>query len=268
MFPYVGKFIANLTLAQIKMLDCGSLRQKDYPQQLLYPGARIPTLKEVFDFVACADPRHQIAWNIESKIDAHFPNRTVGVQEFVQKQHALFQASPYYRSITYQSFDWRTLIAMKELDPMISISALIEEDTAFSLPDSTAPSPWLAGLRLEEFPGPSFGEQIAQAAYAIGAHILSPTVASMAPSDGSGDRIPFTTKSLVSQAHELGMLVKPWTVNRLDIGDELLAFGADGIITDYPIAVRRWAMQHGLPVAPKYPKQRVLACLEMHMQQR
>ena len=31
-FPYVGKFIANLTLAQLKTLDCGSLRQDGYGQ--------------------------------------------------------------------------------------------------------------------------------------------------------------------------------------------------------------------------------------------
>ena len=72
-------------------------------QQLLYPGARISTLKEVFDFVSCADPAHHILWNIESKIDAHFPNRTAGVQDFVQRQHAIFQSSPYYRSITVSS---------------------------------------------------------------------------------------------------------------------------------------------------------------------
>lgn len=108
MFPYVGKLVANLTLAQIQTLDCGSQRQANYPQQLLYPGARIPTLKEVFEFVSCADPSHRILWNIESKIDARFPNRTAGVQQFVQKQHSIFRDSPYYRSITYQSFDWRT----------------------------------------------------------------------------------------------------------------------------------------------------------------
>jgi hypothetical protein len=27
---YVGKFIANLTLEQVKTLDCGSLRHHDY----------------------------------------------------------------------------------------------------------------------------------------------------------------------------------------------------------------------------------------------
>ena len=30
MFPYVGKYIAHLTLAQIKTLDCGSKRQDGY----------------------------------------------------------------------------------------------------------------------------------------------------------------------------------------------------------------------------------------------
>ena len=29
-FPYVGKYIANLTLAQLKTLDCGSKRQDGY----------------------------------------------------------------------------------------------------------------------------------------------------------------------------------------------------------------------------------------------
>ncbi|KAL4068261.1 PLC-like phosphodiesterase [Scleroderma yunnanense] len=299
-FPYVGKFIANLTLAQIKTLDCGSQRQAEYPQQLLYPGAQIPTLKEVFDFVECADPTHQILWNIESKIDARFPNRTAGVRDFVQKQHAVFQSSPYYLSITvryfyvefkyllksrlqYQSFDWRTLTAMKvressvyndtsqirshlqELDPRITTSALIDEDTAF-MPDNST-TPWLAGLRLDEFPGPSFGEQVVQAAHKIDADILSPTATVTIPSPKDpSENIPFTTQSLINEAHRLGMQVKPWTVNRLDIADELLQWGVDGIITDYPSVIRRWAKQHGRSVAPKYPKQRIFTCLRKHMQ--
>jgi len=127
MYPYVGKYIANLTLSQVKTLDCGSKRQDDYPMQITYPGTCISTLKEVFDFVECADPSHQILWNIESKIDPEYPNRTLGVADFVDNQHALFAASPYHQSITYQSFDWRTLAAMKALDPSIVISALINE---------------------------------------------------------------------------------------------------------------------------------------------
>ena len=68
--------------------------------QLTYPGTRISTLQEVFDFVSCADPRHEVLWNIESKIDAQHPNRTRGVMDFVEKQHAVFRNSPYMGSIT------------------------------------------------------------------------------------------------------------------------------------------------------------------------
>jgi hypothetical protein len=34
MYPYVGKYIAHLTLAQVKTLDCGSKRQDDYRKTL------------------------------------------------------------------------------------------------------------------------------------------------------------------------------------------------------------------------------------------
>ena len=68
--------------------------------QLTFPGTRISTMQEAFDFVECADPAHQVLWNIESKIDARYPNRTLGVQDFVTKQYALFSKSPYKHSIT------------------------------------------------------------------------------------------------------------------------------------------------------------------------
>jgi len=266
MYPYVGKYIAHLTLAQLKTLDC-SRRQHDYPMQLTYPGTRISTLKEVFDFAACADPSHQILWNIESKIDALYPNRTLGVEDFVHKQQALFAYSPYHKSITYQSFDWRTLLGMKALDPTIVISALIDDETAM-MPDNST-SPWLAGLRLDQFAGLSIPVEIAHAAHWLGSDILSPVAESLAspsPDPAMTGYIPFTTKDMVDEAHNLGMTVKPFTVNRLNVVEQLLSWKVDGIITDYPSVVRRWAKQQGLPAAPKYPKQRVLACMDKHTQ--
>ena len=71
--------------------------------QLTYPGTRISTMQEVFDFVSCADPEHRILWNIESKINAAHPNQTLGVQDFVQKQNEVFVNSPYHSSITVRT---------------------------------------------------------------------------------------------------------------------------------------------------------------------
>ncbi|KAI0085655.1 PLC-like phosphodiesterase [Irpex rosettiformis] len=265
-FPYVGKFVANLTLAQLRTLDCGSKRQEKYPLQLTYPGTRISTLEEVFAFAECADPSHEILWNIESKINAQFPNQTLGVNDFVQKQHAIFSATPYRKSITYQSFDWRTLVEMKKLDPSVITSALIDSATATG-PGNTS-TPWLAGLDLSVFPGPTLDMQVAQAARYIHANILSPAAVHddspvLDPSIESF--VPFTTKAMIDEAHGLGVEVKPWTINRLNIVDQLLDWDVDGIISDYPNAVRRLVKQRGLPAAPKYPKQRVLTCLNKHL---
>ncbi|KAI0823113.1 PLC-like phosphodiesterase [Trametes gibbosa] len=265
-FPYVGKYIANLTLAQLRTIDCGSKRQHGYPMQLTYPGTRISTLDEVFDFVECADPQHEVLWNIESKIDARHPNRTLGVADFVGRQHAAFRRSPYRDSITYQSFDWRTLVAMKKLDSTVVTSALIDDETGL-MPDNST-TPWLAGLRLDAFPGPTLSQQVAQAASHIGVDVLSPGAESFATPvlDPAMDGfVPFATREMVEEAHRLGLLVKPWTVNRMNIVEQLLDWKVDGIISDYPNVVRRLVKQQGLPTAPKFPKQRVLGCLEEHM---
>ena len=32
--------------------------------------------------------------------------------------------------------------------------------------------------------------------------------------------------------HRLGLAVKPWTVNRLNVADRLVTWGVDGLITD------------------------------------
>ncbi|KAJ7596632.1 PLC-like phosphodiesterase [Mycena floridula] len=264
-FPYVGKFVANLTLQQLKSLDCGSQRQRDFPAQLTYPGTKISTLEEVFEFVECADPTNRIQFNIESKINAEFPDRTRSVKDFVQKQHEIFARSPYRHSITYQSFDWRSLIAMKALDSSIITSALIDLESAVTIDNST--SPWLAGLRLDSFPGQTLGEQIAEAAHFLGADILSPEASSNISNPDPADEgyTPFATLEMVQKAHDLGMLVKPWTVNHLNVAEIMLDWDVDGLITDYPGTLRRWAQQQGFAVAPKYSKKRVLDCMARHL---
>lgn len=89
-------------------------------------------MEEVFDFVQCVDTDRRMLWNIESKVDARYTNRTADVMEFVHRQHEVFELSGYKHAITvrrpyvsrerasykasniqYQSFDWRTLKAMK-----------------------------------------------------------------------------------------------------------------------------------------------------------
>ncbi|KJA26111.1 hypothetical protein HYPSUDRAFT_181664 [Hypholoma sublateritium FD-334 SS-4] len=264
-YPYVGKHIANLTLAQIKTLDCGSKRQYAYPLQLTYPGTKISTLSELFQFAKCADPKRTINWNIESKINPVVVNATRSVEDFVTLQNKEFVKSGYKLSqITYQSFDWRTLVGMKVLNPRIPTSALIDEKTVFGAANST--SPWHGGIRIQDLPGATTGEKIVHAAKSIAAAIISPTATEDGVDPTDVNWVPFTTIEMVRRAHEFGILVKPFTVNRLNIAQVLLEAGVDGIITDYPATVRRFLEANGESLPPQFPATRVLNCLSKHLQ--
>ncbi|KAH7104469.1 PLC-like phosphodiesterase [Auriculariales sp. MPI-PUGE-AT-0066] len=243
-YPYVGKVLSTLTLAQIKTLDCGSLRQAAYPLQATYPGTKISTLQEFFDFVSCADPEHQMRFNIESKINPEQPNNTASPEVFVSKQHEIFVATPYAKAITYESFDWRTLVGMKKLDKNIILSGLVD-DVTFGTEGSK--SVWFGGAQIDDFPGHTRTAKLAHMAASLGIHILSPA--------GTAS---------VSQTKEAN--APPWTINTLSVAERLLELEVDGLITDYPNSMRRWAKGRGLPVAPRYPSSRVLSCLAKHNQ--
>ncbi|KAF9452569.1 PLC-like phosphodiesterase [Macrolepiota fuliginosa MF-IS2] len=262
-FPYVGKFIANLTLAQVKTLDCGSERQLDFPMQLIVPGTKLSTLDEVFDFVKCVDTKREVFFNIESKVNPQFNGTTRGPDDFVNLQHAAFIKSGYpVERITYQSFDWRTLIGMKQLDPRFARSALIS--SSFAVGANGTVSVWQAGLDISTFPGPTFGEKVAEAAASIGATILSPAAADDAtpvPDPTQPGFVPFTTKAMIDKSHQLGLQVKPWTVDDLNIAQQLLDFKADGIITDFATNVRFLAQNAGLKIRPGFDANVVQTCL-------
>ena len=99
-------------------MDCGSQRLNDFreasyrdiysvvtnfliiAEQLEYPGLKLSTLGELFDFVECVDRDHRMFWNIESKINADYPNRTRSVEDFVELQYEAFVSSPYLHQIT------------------------------------------------------------------------------------------------------------------------------------------------------------------------
>ncbi|KAK1215290.1 hypothetical protein PQX77_022108 [Marasmius sp. AFHP31] len=265
-FPYVGKFVANLTLDQIKTLDCGSGRQLDFPLQVTYPGTKISTLEELFDFVECVDPEHTVEFNIESKVNPEQTNQTRAPEDFVQLQHELFAQSVYYGKITYQSFDWRTLVGMKALDPSIKLAALADPTTLVG-PNNTT-SAWLAGITLDPTSNVSLGIQLTNAAKQIDADILSTAdiANATAPDPTQPGYVPFTTKEMIDRAHELGMQVKPWTVNRMNVAEQLLDWGVDGIITDYPSHLRRIVEKRGSSVTRQFKEKKVMACLDKHIQ--
>lgn len=98
-----------------------------------------------------------------------------------------------------------------------------------------AGSPWFAGADVDAFPGPTRPQRLAQMAAHFGLDILSP-IATARDSPVQEPReagyTGFTTEEMVREAHRAGVLVKPWTVNRLGVAERLVEWGVDGMISD------------------------------------
>ncbi len=224
-YPYVGKAVHDLTVIEIRTLDCGK-PDTAFPRAEVVSGNRIATLDEVF---ALTDSyRADVRYNIETKLQADQPQLSAGPQEFVDVILAAVRSAGKTDRVEIQSFDWRTLRLVRQADPSIPLVALWNRHT-------WAPgSPWLAGVDPSVVGDPVVGATM------VGAGTVSP------------DYTLVTGRPFVDHAHALGLQVIPWTVDDAAAMREQIADGADGIITDYPALLRSVLADLGMPLPPAY----------------
>jgi glycerophosphoryl diester phosphodiesterase len=122
--PAGSNVIHELTLAQVKQWDCGAVRNPGFPTQQPVPGTRMPTLDEVLALA----PRGKFEFNIETKIFPGHPELTPAPEVFAQLLLDALRRHKVEARTIVQSFDFRTLHAMKKLDPAIRLSALCKPD--------------------------------------------------------------------------------------------------------------------------------------------
>jgi glycerophosphoryl diester phosphodiesterase len=218
---FVGQLVKDLTLAQAKTLDCGT-RHPTAPgdefvgTQESVPGTRMPTLDEVFDLAERYGARN-IQFNIETKIDPTAPNDTVDPFTFTRKVLDVIRAHHAVDRSLLQSFDWRTLVIARRLEPRLRRVALGDATTIFP------GSPWTAGIRI---PADALDGSLAR----IVADKLRAQVVSL--------DFTILTDRLIRKSHRHGLDVIPWTVNKPADMASLIDRGVDGIITDYPDRLR------------------------------
>ena len=121
--PEARRPIRTLTLSELRQWDCGALRNPKYPKQTPIPGTRIPTLDEVLALA----PRGKFEFNIETKIFADHPEYTPSPEEFARLVRDIVHRHGLESRVILQSFDFRTLHAMKAIEPRIRLSALYEK---------------------------------------------------------------------------------------------------------------------------------------------
>jgi glycerophosphoryl diester phosphodiesterase len=244
-FPYVGKYVRNLTLAQVRTLDCGTLKLADKPEQEVTPGSRMPLLREVFDLVKRyrAD---DVKLNVETKVEAGAPQETAPREQFVQVAAKEIREAGFTRRVTIQSFDWGALMRMRQVEPRLPLVALTNYD--FLQTGQPGASPWLGGIDIDDF-----GADPIRAIKTFGATTFSPVHGF--PQGGSvadpGYR-PYVTAEMVRHAHRNGIKVVPWTVDDFPTLRKLVADGVDGIITDYPDRLRLVAAENHFKLPRRY----------------
>ncbi|MFD3925263.1 glycerophosphodiester phosphodiesterase [Streptomyces sp. NPDC058614] len=244
-YPYVGKYVNTLTLAQVRTLDCGSLTLPAFPEQVPAPGARMPLLSEVFDLVK-SYRAHDVKLNVETKVEAGAPTETAPREQFVRVTAREIRRAHMLRQVTIQSFDWGALMEMREVEPRLPLVALDNKD--FLQVGQPGASPWLGGIDIDDFGGDPL-----KAVKSFGASAYSPVHGS--PQNGKvtdPGYVPYVTAKMVDEAHRLGLKVIPWTIDDPATMNKLIDDGVDGLITDYPDRLRALLAERGFKLPKQY----------------
>jgi len=196
------KVIRELTFAELRRWDCGALVNPQFPKQTPVPNTHVPALEEVLALAS----RGAFLFNIETKIFKDHPQYTPSPERFAQMLLQAIDRHNLRSRVIVQSFDFRTLVAMKKLAPEIRLAALDEDE--------------------------KLGDFVAVARSA-GAGIIAPEKGLVTPSRIVG-------------AHQAKLQVIAWTANTPQEWDALVAAGVDGIISDDPAALIAYLKQKKL----------------------
>jgi glycerophosphoryl diester phosphodiesterase len=218
-----GPAIRTLTLAQLAAYDVGRLDPastyaKQFPVQQPVDGQRIPTLAAVL----ALGTGNKVRFNIETKLTPDQAHQTLEPEPFAILVVQAIRTAGLAQRATIQSFDWRTLREVNRIAPEIATVCLTIESANFDTVQraSGKASPWHAGLTLGDHNG-----SLPRLAKAAGCSTWSMFWRNLTP-------------EAVTEAHAIGLLVIPWTVNDPVEMGRLIDWQVDGIITDYPDRLR------------------------------
>ncbi|TDD52585.1 glycerophosphodiester phosphodiesterase [Nonomuraea terrae] len=228
LYPYVGKPINALTLAQLRTLDVGVRlpRHPDDPfalTQVPMPETRMPTLGAVLGLVDAYEAEG-VRLHVELKSDPTRPQLTADPAMFTEMVVEELDKHGRLGNAAILSFDWRVIGHAARLAPGTRRFALIEPDTLH----------WNDGV----------GDDVPAAAREAGATTLSPEHV-------------MVDERFMARASAAGLDVAVWTVNDAALAGRMLGLGVAGVVTDYPDRMRELWRERGLelpePVAPLRP---------------
>ena len=236
-----GPAIRSLTLAELERYDVGRVKPGTsyaarFPEQRGMDGVRIPSLAAVFELVQQAKADH-VRFNIETKLTPTSGDTASDPESFAQALATALRDAGLTGRATVQSFDWRTLVAMRRIAPEIERVCLTLDGGDGDTIQRGRPgaSPWTAGLDVDDF-----GGSVPRLVAAAGCGVWSPFFRNLTP-------------ETVAEATSLGLKVIPWTVNEPPDMERVIELGVAGIITDYPDRLRAVMAKKEMPLPPPVP---------------
>lgn len=200
-----GPLLRNLTYAELRRYDVGRIKPGTayaarYAGQAAEDGAAIPTLAQVLRLDA------RVQWTIELKLMPDQRDWTVPPEEMTERVLHILDGEGAGQQATVQSFDWRAPRHMRRIRPSIARAWLTRAGT--------------------------IADQVLWWGREPVADVVSAILA-----EGGGTWTPQHTEltaPLVADAQGRGLRVVPWTVNEDADFVQMIAWGVDGVITDYP----------------------------------
>ncbi len=236
-----GPALFHLDWAELNRFDVGRLNPatwyaRRFPHQIAVDGARVPALAQVLALAKGAG-NDWVRFSIEIKTDPRAPSETLPPKAFAEIVSGVLRKEGIVGRSTVQSFDWRSLRHLQEIEPAIKTAYLSTRQRWLDNIQAGQPgvSPWTAGFDIDDY-----GGSVPRLVKAAGGSIWSPFHKELTPAD-------------LELAHLLRLKVIVWTVNRPVRMKALIEMGVDGIITDYPDRLRLVMMARGLAL-PKNPR--------------
>jgi glycerophosphoryl diester phosphodiesterase len=218
--------IKDLPFAQLKTYDIGRLKPGSeyagrYPEQAPADGERIPALKEVIQLMkARCGPNARLL--IEVKTSPEEADMTPAPEAVADQVVALVRAEDFAARAIIQSFDWRVMARVKKAAPEIALAHLTVAGGLNTLKaGKPGPSPWLAGIDVDDFNG-----SVPQAVKAAGGTAWAPHLRDL-------------TRDALAEAHRLGLAVYVWTVDKPEDMQRMIEMQVDGVITNRPDILKK-----------------------------
>ncbi len=221
--------IYDLTYEQLSKFTIGSINKKSkygrkFDSQTNLPKQEIPKLSDLLELTS-RNILDGLLINLEIKSTPIENNLTPPPDLMAKLVIDEVNKSQLKDNVIYSSFDWRILREIKTLDPKIPRAYLTSKRRG-KIYDK---SPWLDLMPVYDKDNLGIPRLVKK----LGGNAWHPKHTDIKRED-------------VRLSHEEGLPVNVWTVNEEHEMLKMIDYGIDGIITDYPIRLKRLCEREGI----------------------